>query len=122
MNPGETSLIPVFEGWEEYDTSLVHAVSPLPPIQLDLRPADHLRSVGALAHHISLGHLTRFPRMDAPGSPGLVQQAGAWDQDSDGIPYPQEDSHSILVGLPAVGHVVTRALPAAVQAYDLAQP
>ncbi len=95
MNLERTSLTRIFEGWEGYNTSLVHALAPLTPIQLGLRPADHLRSVGELARHISLGRLTWFARLDAPGSSDLLQQVSEWETDDDGNRYPQEDSLSI---------------------------
>lgn len=95
MKPEQTSLTRIFEGWEGYNTSLVHAVAPLTSFQLGFRPANPLRSVGELARHISLGRLTWFARLDAPGSPDLVQQVSAWETDDDGNRYPQEDSLSI---------------------------
>jgi hypothetical protein len=62
------SLATVFEGWDGYQTSLVQAISPLTPEQLAWRPAPELRSVGEVARHISLGRITWFRRMEAPGS------------------------------------------------------
>jgi uncharacterized damage-inducible protein DinB len=92
LNAERTSLTRIFEGWEGYNTSLVHAVAPLTPNQLGYRPANHLRSLGELARHVSLGRLTWFVRMDAPGSIDLAQQVSAWETDDDGNSYPQEDS------------------------------
>ncbi len=74
----------VYDGWNGHQTSLLHAVAPLTPEQLRWRPADHLNSVGEVARHISLGRVTWFARMGAPGSAELVSQISAWEQDSDG--------------------------------------
>jgi uncharacterized damage-inducible protein DinB len=92
MSDTETSLARLFEGWEGYNTSLVHAIAPLTPDQLSWRPGHDLRSIGELARHISLGRLTWFARMDAPGSAQLIQRVGDWEQDADGNRYPIEDS------------------------------
>lgn len=74
----------VYDGWNGHQASLLHAVAPLTPEQLRWRPADHLNSVGEVARHISLGRVTWFARMGAPGSAELVSQISAWEQDSDG--------------------------------------
>lgn len=78
------SLATVFDGWDGYQTSLVHAVAPLAPAQLSWRPAPQLRSVGELVRHISLGRVAWFRRMDAPGSAQLAGQVGVWQEDGDG--------------------------------------
>ena len=67
-----TSLATIFDGWDGYQTSLVHAIAPLTPEQLRWHPAGDLRTVGQLARHISLGRLSWFMRMDAPGSAELA--------------------------------------------------
>ncbi len=71
------SLAAIFEGWEGYECSLAHTVEPLTPEQLAWRPAPHLRSVGELARHISIGRLDWFERMGAPGSAELAVEAAA---------------------------------------------
>jgi uncharacterized damage-inducible protein DinB len=68
------SLCKVFEGWEGYNTSLIHAVEPLTADQLQFRPVASMRSVGEVAAHIALGRIDWFRRMSAPGSADLVQQ------------------------------------------------
>ncbi|MDT8305622.1 MAG: DinB family protein [Anaerolineae bacterium] len=78
------SLAQLFEGWDGYQTSLVHAVAPLTPAQLSWRPAPQLRSAGELVRHISLGRLTWFRRMDAPSSAHLAGQVEVWQKDGDG--------------------------------------
>lgn len=81
------TLAQVLEGWNGYQTSLVHALAPLTQEQLAWRPAAHLRSVGELARHISLGRLVWFQRMDAPGSAELASRIQDWEGDSDGNRY-----------------------------------
>ena len=77
-------LADIYQGWEGHQVSLVHAIAPLTRDQLLWRPAANLNSVGELARHISLGRITWFSRMGAPGSAELVSQINAWEQDSDG--------------------------------------
>lgn len=69
------SLSTIFDGWDGYQTSIVHAVEPLTPEQLNWRPGPNLRSVGELAGHIASGRLSWFKRMPAPGSVDLALKA-----------------------------------------------
>ncbi len=46
----------LFEGWNGYETSLMHAVTPLTP-ELAWRPTPERRSIGELIRHISLGRI-----------------------------------------------------------------
>jgi uncharacterized damage-inducible protein DinB len=78
------SLASVYDGWNGYQTSLVHAIAPLTRQQLLWRPAPDARSVGEVARHISLGRVTWFARMNAPGSLEVVKQINHWETDSDG--------------------------------------
>ena len=79
MTTDALSLKIVYEGWEGYQTSLVHAIAPLSPAQLAYRPVPNLRSVGEIVNHISLGRIGWFQRMQAPGSDELASQATQWD-------------------------------------------
>jgi uncharacterized damage-inducible protein DinB len=78
------SLSAIWEGWDGYQTSLVHAVAPLTAEQLAWRPAPMLRSVGEVARHIALGRITWFRRMGAPGSAEAAAEVPQWEEDSDG--------------------------------------
>jgi uncharacterized damage-inducible protein DinB len=89
------SLATLFEGWDGYQTSLVQAISPLTPEQLAWCPAPELRSVGEVARHISLGRITWFRRMGAPGSAEVAGQIEAWEQDRDGNQHVLEDAVAI---------------------------
>lgn len=74
---GSESLSKVFEGWDGYQTSLVHAIQPLTSEQLAFRAGPKLRSVGEIAIHIALGRIDWFSKMGAPGSAELLaRQAG----------------------------------------------
>jgi uncharacterized damage-inducible protein DinB len=75
------SLALVFEGWEGYRQSILHAVTPLTSEQLKWRPAPQLRSAGEVGRHIALGSINWFLRMEAPGSRALASQIAAWDED-----------------------------------------
>jgi uncharacterized damage-inducible protein DinB len=90
-----TELITVFDGWDGYQTSLVHAVEPLTREQLRWRPSPKHRSVGELARHISLGRVTWFLRMQAPGSAEIASQISDWYEDSDGNRHVNEDAIAI---------------------------
>ncbi len=75
-------LARIFDGWEGYNTSIMHAIQPLTQAQLDWRPADHMRSVGELAAHLATGRVTWFTRMQAPHSLELMKQLGEMGTDS----------------------------------------
>ena len=102
MTGNMQSLADVYDGWDGHQTSLVHTIAPLTPEQLRWRPAPNLRSVGELVRHMSLGRLTWFVRMDAPGSAELAAQINTWEQDDDGN-----------------RHILESALPIAGQATEL---
>lgn len=75
---------------------LVHAVSPLTPEQSAWRPAPRFQSVGELARHISLGRVSWFRRMYAPGSVALAGQISDWSQESDGNFDIVEDAVAVI--------------------------
>ncbi len=79
-----TSLNTIFDGWQGYQTSLVRAIAPLTPDQLNWRPSPRANSIGEIARHISLGRVTWFARMSAPGSAEVISRVSAWEQDADG--------------------------------------
>ncbi len=81
MSTDALSLMTVFEGWDSHQIALTRAVAPLTADQLTYRPAPHLRSVGEIASHISLGRLSWFHRMGAPGSAELARQIAPWESE-----------------------------------------
>ena len=85
VSPAETprpnpSLTNVYEGWDSHQLSLIRAIAPLSPAQLTYRPTTRLRSVGEIASHISLGRISWFERMQAPGSAVLAREADRWSR------------------------------------------
>lgn len=94
-NQSPHSLAQVFEGWNGYQTSIVHALEPLTTEQLTWRPAPQMRSVGELARHIALGRIVWFVRMGAPDSAELASRISEWEQDSDGNKHIVEDAIAI---------------------------
>jgi uncharacterized damage-inducible protein DinB len=85
----------VYDGWDGYQTSLVHAIAPLRSEQLAWRPAPNLRSVGEIARHISLGRINWFMRMGAPGSAEVAKRIAVWDEDKHGNRYVVEEAIDI---------------------------
>lgn len=74
MADGNHSLAKIFDGWDGYNASIVHAVEPLTPEQLAWRPAPHLRSAGEIASHLAFGRVDWFSKMPAPLSLDLLAQ------------------------------------------------
>ena len=84
MSKQSEPLTTIFEGWNGYNRSIVNAIQPLTREQLIWRPEKSFNSVGELARHISLGRITWFMRMSAPGSLEIASQIREWETDSDG--------------------------------------
>jgi uncharacterized damage-inducible protein DinB len=78
------SLQAVFDGWQGHQASLVNAIASLSPGQLRWKPAPNANSIGEIARHISLGRVTWFHRMRAPGSAEVTSLISAWEIDDDG--------------------------------------
>ncbi len=91
-----------FDGWNGYNTSIVHAVEPLAAEQLTWRPCAAQRSVGELVRHIAIGRLQWFMRMNAPKSANLVATINDWVTDGDGN-----------------RHIIEEAIPIAASAAEL---
>jgi uncharacterized damage-inducible protein DinB len=89
------SLAAIFDGWDGYHTSIVHAIEPLTVEQLRWRPKPKLRSVGEVASHIAFGRISWFARMPAPGSAVLEARAAAFG----GEAVAAEDHAAILAWL-----------------------
>src|SRR5439155_13270146 len=71
------SLMSVYKGWDDYQLSLVRAITPLSPEQLAYRPAPHLRSVGEFASHIIGGRIQWFHYILGEGSAEFASQVAA---------------------------------------------
>jgi uncharacterized damage-inducible protein DinB len=85
-------LAKIFEGWDGYQTSLTRAIAGLTPEQLTWRPAPGRRSIGELTRHISLGRITWFARMPAPGIEEVAALVPRWATDGDGARHAVEQS------------------------------
>jgi uncharacterized damage-inducible protein DinB len=85
-------LARVLEGWDGYQISLLHAVTPLTSEQLSWRPAPGRRSVGEVIRHPSLGRITWLARMGAPDIDTVVRQVPRWYSDGDGARHVDEES------------------------------
>ncbi len=85
----------VFDGWQGYQTSIVNAVKPLSAEQLRWRTAPSANSVGELVRHISLGRITWFVRMQAPGAADVASHIQEWETDRDGNRHVVESALAI---------------------------
>jgi uncharacterized damage-inducible protein DinB len=85
-------LARILAGWDGYQTSLLHAATPLTREQLSWRPAPGRRSLGELARHISMGRITWLSRMGAPGVDTVAQRVPRWHADDDGTRRVAEES------------------------------
>jgi hypothetical protein len=85
------TLAQLFEGWNGYQTSLLHAVTDLTTEQLAWRPTPDRRSVGELIRHISLGRITWFSRIAAPGADEVAMRVPRWFTDGDGARHVVEE-------------------------------
>jgi uncharacterized damage-inducible protein DinB len=81
----------VLEGWDGYQTSLLHAVSPLTAGQLSWRPGPDRRSAGELIRHIGLGRISWLSRLGAPGIDAIATRVPRWYTDGDGARHVVED-------------------------------
>jgi uncharacterized damage-inducible protein DinB len=111
------SLQTVYEGWDGYQQSIVHAIEPLTVGQLAWRPTDAHRSVGELTRHIALGRLEWFARMGAPGSQALADRISDWESDEDGNRHIVDasvdiagDTAQLVAWLEATGNMVSQTL------------
>lgn len=71
MSCEDFTLGKLYEGWGDFQDTLVAAVSPLTSEQLALRSAPHLRSAGELATHIVATRIGWFHKGLGEGSKNL---------------------------------------------------
>lgn len=60
MTEQQTNLLHFYKGWDDYQALLVKAIAPLSSVQLALRVAPHLRSIGENVAHIISGRVSNF--------------------------------------------------------------
>src|SRR5690349_5246458 len=82
----------MFEGWNGYQTSILHAVESLTAEPLLWRPAPGVRSLGEVIRHLGLGRITWLERMNPPGIEAVSRQIPLWYTDPDGARHVVEDS------------------------------
>jgi|SRR3569833_1533445 len=99
------SLAKVYEGWEGYNTSLIHTIEGLTPDQLRWRPAEGMNSVGQIATHIAFGRIDWFARMGAPGSEELVKRAELTSKEA-----VETDAAEIVAWLTSTWQMIDRTL------------
>lgn len=87
-----TKLASIFDGWNGYQTSLLHAVTPLTSEQLAWRAGADRRSTGELIRHIALGRITWFGRMGALGMDAVMKRVPEWYADQDGARHVVESA------------------------------
>ena len=95
MSGNARSLASIYDGWDGYRQSIIHAAAPLTAGQLSWRPSADMRSVGELLRHIALGSIDWFVRMGAPGSLELAGRIEHWSEDPHENRYIIEDSIQI---------------------------
>ena len=66
----------VYQGWEGYNRSLIHAIELLTPENFAFGVAE-MRTVGELVWHIGDGRVDWFTRLEAPGSKELEKEVTA---------------------------------------------
>lgn len=77
--PETHRLAYVYEGWEGYNRSLIHAIEPLTAENFAFGASD-MRTLGELAWHIGDGRVDWFSRLEAPGSEALEAEIVARDR------------------------------------------
>lgn len=85
-------LAQLLDGWNGYQLSLLHAVTPLNKEQLAWRPVPDRRSLGEMIRHICLGRITWLSRIGAPGVEGIALAVPKWYTDPDGSHHVVEES------------------------------
>lgn len=72
-------LVPsLYQGWHEYQKTLIKAIAPLTPEQLGLRSAPELLSVGVIAAHIAVNRAVWFYSVMQEGGDEF-KTIGRWD-------------------------------------------
>jgi uncharacterized damage-inducible protein DinB len=95
-------LITFYQGWENYQQSLVEAIAPLSTEQLALPVASHHWSIGLLLNHIIGSRVFWFQRWLGEGDPGLVP----WDEDQQAA----RETPELVAGLKDTWYMIAGAL------------
>ncbi len=84
----------IYDGWRNYQQSMIEAISPLTAEQLDLNISSDLRSVHDIAVHIIGARARWFYLLMDEGGP-LFQQLGKWDARE----APKRSAAELITGL-----------------------
>ena len=80
MTETNTTLATFYKGWDIYQQKLVTTITPLTHVQLDLRAAPYMWSVGIIASHIIATRVSWFQRWMDVGSSEIAPMV-TWDED-----------------------------------------
>ncbi|HEY7357997.1 MAG TPA: DinB family protein [Ktedonobacterales bacterium] len=98
-------LITFYQGWEDYQQSLVEIIAPLSPEQLAIPAAPHHWPVGRLAQHMVGNRVWWFQNWMGEGSPDLAPIAH-WDEDE----QPARSAAELVAGLEATWRLIQDTL------------
>jgi uncharacterized damage-inducible protein DinB len=93
-----------YQGWDTHQKALITAISPLTPLQLALRSAPHLRSVGENCCHI-IGARSRWFQSMGIGDAAFAE-FGQWDR----VGMPERSTSEIVDALRQSWQVVQDTL------------
>jgi uncharacterized damage-inducible protein DinB len=105
MTDKQTTLAPLYKGWDVYQGQLVKVIGPLTGGQLALRPAPNLRSVGMNAAHIVGARVRWFHRLMGEGSVD-IDVLGSWDRPE----APVRSSAELVEGLEESWQLIQNSL------------
>jgi uncharacterized damage-inducible protein DinB len=106
MTAPEPSVANLYDGWEDYQISLVRAVAPLAPEQLAWRPAPQLRSAGELVAHIIRGRIQWFHHYLGVGGPQFAGWLESWEAEA----APERQPAGLIRALEATWRMIADAL------------
>ena len=79
MTEQHPTLVTFYNGWNDYQSLLIKALTPLTPDQLDLRAAPHLRSIGEIVTHMIGARARWFHELIGEGDLEFAA-LGTWDR------------------------------------------
>ena len=109
MNIEQTQISTIYTGWQNYQSLLVRALTPLSPDQLNLRAAPDLRSIEAIATHMIGARARWFYQLMGEGGEQFAD-LGKWDRRD----MPARSAAEIVEGLEATW----QGMQAAIQSWS----
>jgi uncharacterized damage-inducible protein DinB len=101
---GQTLTV-FYQGWHDYQTLLIKALTPLSPDQLALRASPGLRSIGETATHMIGARARWLQDLVSEGGEDLAA-LGAWDREG----MPTRSAAELVTGLETTWRVIEHAL------------